>query len=302
MKILITRHGQTDWNLQKKVQGRADIPLNENGKNEAKEIHEKLKDEKIDLIISSPLNRARETSELIRGNREIPIILDERIIERSFGINEGKNKKDFEFYDFWDYEKNIDTTPDKVTLGSDYKAWWKCAKGHSYQSAVSNRVAGKGCPICSGHRIVSGINDLVTANPGLAVEWHSEKNTDDPHTVSPNSKKKVWWKCSICGNEWQAEIHSRNSGVGCPICARKRVTEGQRKRALLKSGTLAEKNPQLSSQWHPTRNQNMTPERVTPGCDYKAWWLCPDCGHEWSAAVGSRNRGHGCPRCSKRHK
>ncbi len=108
MRILITRHGQTDWNLQKKVQGRADISLNENGKNEAKEIHNKLKDENIDLIISSPLDRAKETSELIRGDRDIPIILDERIIERSFGINEGKNKKDFEFYDFWDYEKNIE--------------------------------------------------------------------------------------------------------------------------------------------------------------------------------------------------
>jgi len=202
----------------------------------------------------------------------------------------------------WDYEKNEDITPDKVTLGSDCKVWWKCAKGHSYQSAVSNRVAGKGCPICSGHRIVSGINDLVTANPGLADEWHSEKNTDDPHTISPNSKKKVWWKCGICGNEWQAEIHSRNSGVGCPVCARKRVTEGQRKRALLKSGTLAEKNPQLSAQWHPTKNGEMTPTKITSGSDYKAWWLCPDCGHEWAAAVGSRNRGHGCPKCSRKNK
>ena len=87
MRILITRHGQTDWNLQKKVQGRADISLNENGKNEAKEIHNKLKDEKIDLIISSPLDRTRETSELIRGDRDIPIILDERIIERSLFLS-----------------------------------------------------------------------------------------------------------------------------------------------------------------------------------------------------------------------
>lgn len=128
------------------------------------------------------------------------------------------------------------------------------------------------------------------------------KNTEDPNTISPNSGKKAWWKCSYCGNEWQAEIHSRNSGVGCPVCARKRTTEGQRKRAIQKNGSLAEKNPQLSAQWHPTKNSEMTPTQITSGSDYKAWWLCPDCGHEWAAAVGSRNRGHGCPKCSKKRK
>lgn len=200
----------------------------------------------------------------------------------------------------WDYEKNGEVTPDMVTLGSDFKAWWKCENGHEYQSTVANRVAGKGCPICSGHKVVPGINDLATINPKLVEDWDYEKNTDDPHTSSPNSSKKAWWKCACCGNEWQAQIHSRNSGVGCPVCARTRITEGQRKRAIQKSGSLAEKNPLLSSQWHPTKNGEMTPTQITPGSDYKAWWICPDCGHEWAAAVGSRNRGHGCPRCSKK--
>jgi predicted RNA-binding Zn-ribbon protein involved in translation (DUF1610 family) len=63
---------------------------------------------------------------------------------------------------------------------------------------------------------------------------------------------------------------------------------------------LAEKNPLLSSQWHPTKNGEMTPNHITPGSDYKAWWICPDCGNEWRASVGSRNKGHGCPRCARR--
>lgn len=106
MKILITRHGQTDWNLQKKVQGQVDIPLNDEGRNEAREIHEKLKSEKIDLIISSPLGRAKETAEIIRGDRDIKITLDERIIERAYGINEGKMRVEFDFAGFWDWDAN----------------------------------------------------------------------------------------------------------------------------------------------------------------------------------------------------
>jgi len=189
-----------------------------------------------------------------------------------------------------------------VTLGSDYKAWWICERGHSYQSTVANRVAGKGCPICSGHKVVSGINDLVTINPQLAKDWDYGKNRDDPHTISPNSSKKAWWKCASCGNEWQAQIHSRNSGIGCPQCAKKRRIEAQRKRALQKNGSLAEKNPQLSAQWHPTKNIELTPADVTLGSDYKAWWICPDCGYEWASRVGSRNKGHGCPICSRKKK
>ena len=60
MNILVTRHGETDWNLLKKIQGRIDNDLNEKGKNQARETKEKLKDEKIDLIICSPLKRTRQ--------------------------------------------------------------------------------------------------------------------------------------------------------------------------------------------------------------------------------------------------
>lgn len=59
MEILITRHGQTDWNLQRKLQGRADIELNQTGIEQAKIAKEELVNEKIDLIICSPLKRAR---------------------------------------------------------------------------------------------------------------------------------------------------------------------------------------------------------------------------------------------------
>ena len=105
MEILITRHGQTDWNLQRKLQGRADIELNQTGIEQAKIAKEELVNEKIDLIICSPLKRARQTADIINEGRNIPIIIDERISERDFGEFEGKNRNEFSFEDFWSYKK-----------------------------------------------------------------------------------------------------------------------------------------------------------------------------------------------------
>lgn len=65
MEILLTRHGQTEWNVLKKVQGKADIELNEKGIQQAEETREILKNEKIDLILCSPLKRAIQTAEII---------------------------------------------------------------------------------------------------------------------------------------------------------------------------------------------------------------------------------------------
>lgn len=89
MKIYMIRHGETDWNTKKLLQGKTDIPLNENGRELARVTAEGLKDVPFDLIFTSPLGRARETAEILRGERQIPIIEDERIQEISFGPYEG---------------------------------------------------------------------------------------------------------------------------------------------------------------------------------------------------------------------
>ena len=104
--IYIVRHGQTDWNVQKKVMGRCDEPLNEKGKEQAEETRNSLIETDIDLIICSPLQRAKQTAEVINRDRNIPIIYDERIIERDFGEFEGKETKDFDFHGYWNYYKN----------------------------------------------------------------------------------------------------------------------------------------------------------------------------------------------------
>lgn len=90
MKLYILRHGETDWNKEKLLQGKSDIPLNENGRTLARASAEGMKDIPFDLVFSSPLQRAQETARLVLGERKIPFILDERIAELGFGEKEGK--------------------------------------------------------------------------------------------------------------------------------------------------------------------------------------------------------------------
>jgi broad specificity phosphatase PhoE len=106
MEILLTRHGQTEWNVLGKVQGRADIELNKKGVEQAEETSRALESENIDLIICSPLKRAKQTADIINKNRNIPIVYDEDIIERDFGEFEGMRKEEFDFNGYWSYKQN----------------------------------------------------------------------------------------------------------------------------------------------------------------------------------------------------
>lgn len=107
MEILLVRHGQTEWNLLKKVQGKADIELNEEGIKQAEETRKYLQNEKIDLILCSPLKRAIQTAEIINKERNIRMIIDERVSERDFGEFEGMSNTDFDFNTFWSYKQNL---------------------------------------------------------------------------------------------------------------------------------------------------------------------------------------------------
>lgn len=89
MVIYLIRHGETDWNTRRLLQGATDIPLNQNGIEVARLTAIGLKDVNFDLIFTSPLKRAKETAEIIRGDRNIPIIEEERLKEISFGPYEG---------------------------------------------------------------------------------------------------------------------------------------------------------------------------------------------------------------------
>ena len=97
----------------------------------------------------------------------------------------------------WDVEKNGTLNPDQVLPKSSRKAWWNCPKGHSYQSLISGRVVGKGCPICSGNKVIESTS-LAAKFPALVEQWHFEKNIPlTPIEVSPYSGKEGMVEMSI---------------------------------------------------------------------------------------------------------
>ena len=150
-------------------------------------------------------------------------------------------------------------------------------------------------------KLIVGYNDLLTKNPNLAKEWDYSKNTGLlPQDVSVGSKKKVWWKCRICNNVWEATINSRNSGAGCPICGRKKAIRNTLVTKLENgANSLFSKNPPFLCEWDYSRNLNLTPKDCTPSSSKKVWWICSKCGNSfYSSICGRYNEGKGCPVCA----
>ncbi len=124
MKLYLIRHGETDYNKQKKNQGQIDVPLNAYGRELAVKTGEGLLGVPFDLCLCSPLGRARETAELILKGRNVPVVLDERIIEVSFGRYEGRcwdpeswdEGMPREFRCFFDEPGNYQAPPDGESL------------------------------------------------------------------------------------------------------------------------------------------------------------------------------------------
>lgn len=142
--------------------------------------------------------------------------------------------------------------------------------------------------------MLDGFNDLSTTNPGLAKEWNYIKNGNlTPKDITSGSSKKVWWICSE-GHEWQATICSRNNGNGCPYCSGRVLMPG--------INDFLSAYPDIAKEWHPTKNGDLTPDKITARNSKKVWWLCSQCGHEWETRVVHRANGHGCPICARKRK
>ena len=194
----------------------------------------------------------------------------------------------------WNYEMNGSLLPSQITQMSNKVVWWKCSIGHTWEASAANRSKGQGCPYCSGRRVLSGFNDLLTRNPTLAAEWNYDRNGKlSPIEFTAASKQKVWWKCPVCDYEWEAIIGSRNAGRGCPACANRVLVEG--------TNDLATRFPQLIDEWDYSKNHPLEPNHVMPGSHNFVWWKCKD-GHSWRAKIANRAiLGRGCPYCSGRN-
>ena len=259
--------------------------------------------------------------------------------------------------------------------------WWRCARGHEWETAPNNRVRNgkvRLCPYCSGARPIRGETDFATQNPELIKEWAYDLNPDiDPTQVLSGSDKKVWWRC-IRGHEWETRINYRTlSDRPCPVCFnnmvyieeycvanfpdilalwdwdrnkdispenvyvssikkfqwickrkhrwtasaqdvfksyRKKVMYGNTESfACIKCAhenasnretlpTLAQAYCHLIAEWDWDKNkeEDKNPSTLTAGSDYDAWWLCRDYHHSWKTRVRNRVKGSNCPYCGNK--
>ena len=97
MKLYISRHGQTPWNVEDLICGRTDVPLTEVGQQQALRLAESALDKGIDVILCSPMLRARQTAQAVSDAIGVPIQIDERLIEMDFGTFEGTSRFGEEF-------------------------------------------------------------------------------------------------------------------------------------------------------------------------------------------------------------
>jgi rubrerythrin len=201
----------------------------------------------------------------------------------------------------WDPAPGVNpTTPQHVTATSRQQMTWICPKcSGRWVARVDHRVAGFGCPVCAGKKVLQGYSALATLRPDLAAEWDPTpgSNSKRPQDITAGSAYKAAWVCRTCGGRWTAVVVSRSASGGCPWCKHRRPTPGV--------NDLASQRPDLAAEWDTTPGANTrTPDQVTVGSAYRPSWKCTKCGHAWKTRVTERTRRNptGCPRCAARRK
>jgi hypothetical protein len=199
----------------------------------------------------------------------------------------------------WDYGNNKGLTPGDCSYGSKAKVYWVCPVcKHSYPMQICNRTGkdrnkGNQCTVCQGRLIIPKYNSLLAKLKELGIEneWDYNNNCVDPDTIPPHSNKKYLWICPKGHPSYPTTPNNKisNTGGNCPCCSHQKLSP---------EFSLASINPELSKEWHPTKNGSLTPNDIFANSNKSVWWLCQK-EHEWSAKINNRSNGKGCRECSK---
>ena len=104
-------------------------------------------------------------------------------------------------------------------------------------------------------KLVIGINDFGSLYKKQSLDWDYLKNEKNPSDFLGAGKTKIWWKCHVCGYEWQASLDARKNH-GCTICGQKRTKEAMLKQNLNKHGSFGDKFPDLIRYWDFEKNND----------------------------------------------
>jgi hypothetical protein len=222
---------------------------------------------------------------------------------------------------YWNYEKNneLNLDPEKLSLASNRKAWFKCPHdGNEWQASIVSTInqqwsrGNAGCRVCNG-TAERKQGEWQRRDP-IAVEfpeevakyWFYEANNElglDPMKLTIGSSKEAFFKCPIDGHEWVATVTSISKGSwkkgnsGCPACRGLTATET--------TSLLALYPEYVSQYWNYEKNNKLDifPDKVTRGSQREVWFKCPHDGYEWKARIGSITKSswnlgnNGCARC-----
>ncbi|MBW4462468.1 MAG: DEAD/DEAH box helicase family protein [Nodosilinea sp. WJT8-NPBG4] len=221
---------------------------------------------------------------------------------------------------YWDYTKNSELAldPEKLSLGSNRKAWFKCpVDGNEWQSSIVSTViqqwskGNTGCRICNG--TFERQRGKWKHREPVAIEfpeevkkyWFFEANNAldlDPNVLTIGSSKEAFFKCPIDGHEWVTSLACiktswKKGNSGCPACRGFVATDNTSIVALYPDF--------INKYWHFNKNNilGIDPNKFTRGSQKKAWFKCPSDGYEWESRIGSITKGSwsignsGCSRC-----
>ena len=167
----------------------------------------------------------------------------------------------------------------KLTARSTKEFSFKCPKGHIYSKRINlaAKATERFCSVCSGSRLVKGINTLLDVYPVIAKSWDYEKNfahfgLEGPESIGRANIKKVYWKCCECGEEDFIGIHNRVK-TGCGICSSKNTPSRKIRAGVNDLKTLF---PAVAEKWDYSKNPK-SPEEFSSKSKEKAWFLCKEC-------------------------
>lgn len=202
----------------------------------------------------------------------------------------------------WDFEKNGNIKPTDIKPGSNIKVHWKCHTcGYCWVTSAAHRVYdGTGCPACdirNGHNgggiAVKGLNDLKTVRPDIYNQISFDRYIEKPQEIDGltiKSNKRIWWKCTKCGGEWQAPVSRRiDYNSGCPYCSNRKVLAG--------FNDLKTVNAKLAEEFDAADNELRSAEQLAY-TNKEVHWKCSKCGNIWKSSINSRiKRNRSCPYC-----
>ncbi len=199
---------------------------------------------------------------------------------------------------YWDGETNDPILWQTLSFRARRDVSWKCPECHHRWTASPASMSNSwGCPECARRRLEERTASLkvwevtpVAEVPELMRAW--DEDEVDPRKVMVGGSSTIWnhtggYKFK-CENGHRPRIMPlRYLEAGCPSC-RGAGTRRQREEAAARDPDSTRLDPELASQWHPTKNEGRDLALIGPDSRAKVWWLDRNCGHEWQETPKSR--------------